>query len=365
MLIYIVILSLLYFVGLGDVKGIFKKKQKKEIFVFVFVFFWILSFIRWETGTDWDSYHECFVKNYTLYDFQQRGFEPYYTYLNFYVKKLSDSYWVFLMTCGLIIFPLTGSTIYKYSPLPFISLLTYLLIRRADIFFVRESIALAFCFYSIRYIETGKLFKFILCVLIGSQFHNSVFVFLPAYYIFKIKIKPKIIISSLLGLFVLMLVLQESITATFGQIASVMGESFLDKTDKYLERGYETGGASSVASAMIRGFINRGIFLVYFFYAYKVHKGERKVNGLLNLYAISIAIFIILAPFSLTLNRVANSYEMASILLIGYSFDKMPKKYKKIMYILYFSYITVRFITGTLYGVYSHEFLPYKTIFNQ
>ena len=364
MFIYLFILFSLYLLGLFDINNGISNNQKRKIFYIVIFFFWILSFIRWETGTDWESYHDCFANNDTLYEFEMRGFEPFYTYLNFFIKQVTDYYWILLMICGLIIYPLTSKTIVRYSPLPFISLLVYLLLRRADIFFVRESIAIAFCFYSIRYIQTRELWKFVIYVLIGFQFHNAVIAFLPAYYIYNIDIDTKKCLYFLAGLIVIMTILQEKITSTFGQVATLLGDSFLDKTDKYLERGYDTGGATSVAAAMIRGSINRCILLAIFLYGVRKHKKGKFVKGMLNLYMTSIALFALLAPFSLTLNRIGNTYEMPAILLAGYVFDKMPHKNKKFYYLLFYTYIVIRFFMGTLYGVYSEEFLPFKTIFD-
>ena len=363
MYIYIVILLLLFILGYVNVLRKIACKEKKVVFFCTIVFFWILSFIRWKTGTVWESYYDCFKLNISLSDFEDRGFEPFYTYLNYFIKQLTSEYWFFLMICGLIIFPLTGVTIFRLSPLPFVSLLMYLLLRKADIFFVRESIALAFCFYAIRYIESRKLWMFLLFTFIGFQFHNSVIAFVPAYFIyhFNIDLKKSLIILGTITL--VMLFAQNVITSHFGQIATLLGDSFLDKTDKYMERGYDSGGASSVFEAMTRGILNRCILLAVFLYSYKFHSKDLRYKGLLNMYLVSIAFFVILAPFSLTLNRIGNSYEMSAILLIGFVFNKIPQRNRGLFYVLLFIYIAIRFVAGTLFGVYSEDFLPFKTIF--
>lgn len=146
MYIYIVILLLLFILGYVNVLGKIACKEKKVVFFCTIVFFWILSFIRWKTGTDWESYYDCFKLNISLSDFEDRGFEPFYTYLNYFIKQLTSEYWFFQMICGLIIFPLTGVTIFRLSPLPFVSLLMYLLLRKADIFSLEKVLLLLFVF---------------------------------------------------------------------------------------------------------------------------------------------------------------------------------------------------------------------------
>jgi len=390
--IYLLILFLLFVLGYWQTSGKLSKKTSSQAFTFILFFFWILSFIRWKTGTDWDSYYDCFAINVELWEFQERGFELFYTYLNWGVKQLTSSYWILLAIIGSIIYPLTGSTIKKFSPLPFVSLLVYLLLRRADIFFVRESIALAFCFYSFKYIYNKKSVEYLLCVLVATQFHNAAFAFFPAYFIFHLKIDIKKTIYLLIFVICVFIILQEYITGLLGPMASIFGESFLDKTGKYLERGFDSGGATSVASAMIRGSLNRFILLLFFLYGYfkqlqctkgnlisplnveyfnKNEKLEKQIacrdiqlfRGLLNLYMFSIFLFAVLAPLSLTLNRLADTYEMAAILLAGFAMNSYSKKIKLSIYILFYIYIAIRFFVGTLFGVYGEEFVPYKTIF--
>ena len=355
---------MLYFEGRLDVLKMYKPSQKKNIFISTALFFWILSFIRWETGTDWDSYLSFFEKCSKYEEFRDDGgFELFYASLSYLVKSITSDYSVFLFVIASIIFPLTYSTIYKFSPLPFVSLLLYLLLRRADIFFVRESIAIAFCLFSIRYIINRNLLQFVICVVIGMQFHTSVIIFLPAYWIFKMNIKTKYMIIAIGFFTVSAICLQDIIARYFSSLSIILGGSIEDRAEKYIERGFDSGGASSMAAALIQGSINRLIFFITFLSALKYKYNDIVYKGYLNLYFFSIIIFLLLTPFSLTLGRLVNSYEIISILLIGHVFSIKSIKNKNILFFVFFIYITIRFIVGTLFGVYSKEFVPYKTIF--
>lgn len=386
-MIYFFIILLLLISGLTEVNDGFNIKSQRITFCFIAFFFWILSFVRWECGTDWDSYYNCFSSNYTLVDFQNSYFEPLFYLLNYMVKQVTESYTIMLMITGAIIFSLSYNSVFKFSPLPLASLFVYLLLRRGDIFFVRESIALAFCLFSVRYIITRKLIPYLFIVAVATQFHNAAYLFIPAYFIYGLKMNMKTMMIGLLTVFVVISVLQDRITSTLGPIASLLGDDLLVKTDKYIERGYDNSGGVSVMHALVIGSLNRLIFLFFYLYIwFKYYKDGYDVNnltiskwnkrchfacdkstiyrGLVNLYLISMVLFIILAPISLTLNRLSNYYEMSSIPLFGIALSSLPRQKRVPMFCLFSLYITIRFVSGTLLGVYSSAFLPFKTIFD-
>lgn len=362
MFIYIFILFLLLIFGLGEVNRSLKSSQKKLIYLSLIILFWILSFIRWETGTDWDSYYYFFRNNDTLEEFKNRLFEPFYTYIAYYVKQITDEYWVLLLIYSSIIYILVTPTISKYSPLPFVSLMLYFMLRKADIFFTRESIALAFCLFSIKYIEKRKLFPFLITVLIGVQFHKSVVVFLPAYFIYSLRLSTKQIFIIVGIFFVISFAAINVLKDYLLSISYLLGDVFEDKAESYMDRGDETFGYGvSLQRSLIQGVINNGFFLLLFAYTLK-KKNTPFIKGMFNLYAFSIILFFVTLPLNLTLARVYNSYNLVSILLIGHTFSCFGKKNVSLYYLLFFAYICVRFSMQTFFGGYSYCFVPFKSI---
>lgn len=364
MFIYIVILFVLFLMGLFEVHGALNKRHHKLSFLLVIIAFWILSFIRWETGTDWDSYLRFFQSNYTLDEFNKSGMEPLFSFINYIVKSITNQYWVLLLVIGGLIYSLTSTTIYKYSPLPFVSLIVYLMLRKADIFFVRESIALAFCLFSLRYIIDRSFIRFVICIAIGMQFHRSIIVFLPAYFIFMAKWNySKIII--LLGLFsVLVIFLQQTILNYILQLAGSMGEVFLYKTENYTENDVDYGGGAAVISAVLpRALLNRSILLAMMLYANRKIKNNVLLRGTTNIYIASLIIYLITMPISVVLSRLANSYDIFCIIALAFFIKSISRKFRPIIYIAFYLYMAVRFVFGTLLGSYTEAFIPYKTIF--
>ena len=58
---------------------------------------------------------------------------------------------------------------------------------------IRQGLATAIAVYSVRYIIDRKLIKFLICLAIGYQFHESIIVFLLAYWIAPMKLNVKLI----------------------------------------------------------------------------------------------------------------------------------------------------------------------------
>ena len=362
MLVYILILFVLFFLGLWNVVGALKNNGEKLLYYYVLIIFWFLSFLRWETGTDWESYLTFFNKNYILDEFLSTDIEPFFAYLNYIVKQVTDQYWVLLMVIGALIYCLTGPTIYKYSPFPFISLLVYLMLRKADIFFVRESIAIALCFFSIRYIIKKQLWLFLLIILVASQFHRSVIVFLPAYWIYHLNYSFKKIAATLAIYAAVIVLIQSIMSDALISVSSLLGERFFAKTQHYIEddADYIEGNVYGVV-ALLRGLLNRIIILFLLFYSYNKLRLPL-LRGLINLYVVSVIIFITVYPISSVLSRLYNSYDMFCVLALPFIFKAISRKSIPIVYFLFYTYVSVRFVAGTLYGAYSYTLVPYKTI---
>jgi len=80
---YFIIFGLLALPAFVESFGL-NKRVAKSIFIFYSIVFFALSFLRWETGTDWDSYYEYFnsINNW----FENTEFEPAYALVNEFAK---------------------------------------------------------------------------------------------------------------------------------------------------------------------------------------------------------------------------------------------------------------------------------------
>ena len=338
----------------------FNSRSKTLLFAICIITFWLVSILRWETGTDWDSYYNFFSNNTSLQEFNRELFEPIFTCINYLIKLQGFHYSILLFVFGTFIYTLSSSTIYRYSPLPIVSLLLYLLIRQADMLFVRESIALAILFFSTKFIVERNPLKFISAIVLASGFHYSAIIFIPAYYIYSQHFDLKKILYMLAGVTVL---------SIFGKLILIVMSNYIGGTLSWklsaylLNTEYDFGYDTTPQNAIISGIINRGGFLTLFYWVKTKNEGHAIINGLFNLYLISVLLFFFFVPISLALSRFVNSYEMSAILLIGYFFQEHKiRTNKAIILSMFIIYIFIRFYSSTLVGAYSDEYIPYRSI---
>ncbi len=102
-----------------------------------------------------------------------------------------DSTWLFL-TCALLIVGSTGAALWKFSDIPWISILLFAADRT---FFMgmnvmRQYMALAVVIWAFPYIRSKCFWKYALVVMAASTLHTSMLMFLPLYLLVYIPLTP-------------------------------------------------------------------------------------------------------------------------------------------------------------------------------
>ena len=104
--------------------------------------------------------------------------------------NFSDQAYLFVVALTIIL-PI-GYVWIKYSRMPGLSAFIYITLG----FFVfsfsglRQAIAIAITFYSYKYIVDKKRVKFLGCIVLAMSFHSSAIVFLIAYTLYHVNLKP-------------------------------------------------------------------------------------------------------------------------------------------------------------------------------
>ncbi|WP_368665171.1 EpsG family protein [Sporosarcina sp. P29] len=197
----------LFSIGYNVLKVSNKNNEKiKSLFVLfaTSLLIIVLSLRSYTIGADVPTYLTYFssMSQYSTFDSLMLGhrFESGYKILNKLISIFTTNNQLFLMVIACIAIIPIGITIYKHSKMPFLSFTLYITLNYYSFTFsgLRQAISYAIIFNSYSYIQERKIFKFILSVLIASLFHQSALIFLPAYFLVKIKINKFTIISILL-----------------------------------------------------------------------------------------------------------------------------------------------------------------------
>ena len=203
MTIYLVNLSLIWIYSIMYNSLLHTSSNKKRLkYIFISIatlqLILLLSLRHSTIGIDVPGYVSFFKRSILSSTIDHR-FELGYKALNNIIGILTNNEQIFLTIVAILSIAPVGRFIYKYSKMPFLSFTIYIAFNYYAFTFsgLRQAISYAIIFISYDYIKDRKLMKFLICVLCASLFHKSALIFLPAYYIYRIRIN-KIVISSLI-----------------------------------------------------------------------------------------------------------------------------------------------------------------------
>lgn len=105
------------------------------------------------------------------------------------------------LTAALTLVPV-AITVSRFSKMPMFSLYLYATVGFYAFAFsgLRQALSVAICFFALRAIKDRRLWRFLLIVGFASMFHQSALVFLPAYWIYRIKARPLDLVYGVVGL---------------------------------------------------------------------------------------------------------------------------------------------------------------------
>lgn len=357
MIFYFTIFGILGVFSFLEIFGL-KKSVNVSVFAIMTFFLFLLSFLRWETGADWEAYYTFFngsVDWFTLGDFEW-GFSR----INEFVKMFFDNYNVLLFILGIIIFSFQSSAILSLSPYPVTSLFLLWSVSFGNILFVRQNIATVILFFSIRYIQKKSFLKFVCMILLAMLFHRTSLVFVFAWWIYRFNLSKKMMLVYIALSVCLSIVLGKIMEGLGGLVGGVVEQ----KLETYLSDGSETFGVkASMTQIVIKGFANKVfVFGICLFFFSRVKEAGEKTKGYLNLYWAGILLYFSTISISLALVRLSYAYDIIFIILIPYLFFYIRSfNLRFFLFFLFLIYLGLRLYVG-LVGSYYELFVPFKTI---
>lgn len=361
MYLYILFIILLT----GSFLEVFDSKRQRVariIYYLVFSILFLLSFLRWERGTDWGGYYDYFTHIYDL-DFSS-NFENGFILLNYGVHTLSGSYTVLLFVMAALQYFLISKSIRYLSVYPVMSLLCYFAVTKGGIFFVRQYIALAILMYAVRFVIERKVYRFLLMVILACMIHRTAILFVPVYFLFDRKIKIRYYVMALLVLIPVAI----HVSKVFDSLSTGLVNSIIEnKINNYINKsadGEMYGIELSKSAILIRGVAKRGfILLLYFLFMRRELVANRVTRGIFNIYFFGTCLYILLTPLSEQLSRVCLYFDIFDIFLFPLLLCRQ-KRWNKLLFfglIVAFSFIRLH----SSIELRRELFIPYKSVFNK
>jgi hypothetical protein len=337
--------------------GLFVNKTKTFIYFSTVSFLFCMSFLRWECGTDWNSYYLYFKRSTSLIKSAQ--YEIGYSLMNFLIRSLTENYSIFLLVYASLFFFIKYTFIYKYSNFLLIGLLASFSMFAGDIFFVRMNFATCITLFSTKFIFKRNLFYFMICILLASLFHISALIFIISYFIYEKRFST----FKMLLLIILILLAATWIKSILLHLANMNNDNRLgQRAIVYLTRGFGGTQFFSNRIQIAKSVLNRSFLFLLSLLLLRKHKREDKIfNYYFNQSFLSVISIVALAPVSLDLSRIASYFTIYDIFLIQYFYGYF--KERKIKYFGYALLCLYLFLRLNVYILgFRDSYIPYRSI---
>ncbi|WP_312906116.1 EpsG family protein [Sphingobacterium multivorum] len=367
--IYIFLYILIFITALLESIHEFRKYRNLMFSLMMFILF-LFTGLRWETGTDWDTYKALFDDlelNWTFL-LNVYSFDLGYVLLNALVRIFSQDYTVFLLIDSFLAVYIIYYFLKKNSFSPCLSLFVFY-----NAYFVaqfmgsnRRIIAMGALLFMFNYAYEKNKGRFAIFQLIGFLFHRSSIIGLVSWFIpRKIFSWNKVLIILGISLVIGMPQLPFKIFEILGRSLSFLNNQFVDKMQYYTDNNEAmvSDNINPIVQTLL-SVIKRSIFLAFYFVILKNTKV--KLNSLtqyfFNLYIIGFAFYIALNG-SPVFQMLSTYFTFIEICLIGRIFPLADNQTKYIFFAFLFLYGLFQLVSAVSW--YPELYLPYKSIFTK
>lgn len=359
----------MYFAIIGIISiFVFLEMFNKDIiekykYVFAFTCFALLVFqdgFRWETGTDWDPYHNFFEDLTISIQPEDSDFDIGYVIFTYIIRSISDNYTIFLTVFSVIFYSGFFYLIFKCSDAPFTSLLVFYMSTVYYMGMNRQFMAMTFYAIGLVWLTQDKKLYYIIMIIIGALFHKTILMGIIALFLNK-KLN-NILIIGILSLTILIAISGIVNKLPLG-IFALLGEQAGDKMEYYSVNGDATSMTSMIL-ATIRRLIWIVPLLVYDRY---ITDKPRGYYLFFNLYLIGTVFYIICngTILQIVVSRALIYFNIMEMFMVPVIFSLLKQNYGKLILafilVAYTILYTYKGFKG--YGEGTDYFLPYKGIF--
>jgi len=358
--LYLVIAAALFCLAFARLTDAIDRRFEVALTAYLTVLAYVISFIRWETGTDWPMYIEMYGQitsfNAAL---TQSWWGPGYSLIAWLVNSVGGDYSVFLFCIATLLFALKFHLLRVTCKAPLVAVFVLFCTSFFDIFFVRQSVAgtlfwaFAWYFYQRRYVIA------LVAGLLAVAFHYSAAI--------------PIAIVMMVGHFSWRRVLFLGVPALLAvyyistQIDITNAFSAAARVNDYINSGFTEQKASSL-STTLRSYakLSFWVFVIGAAYLSFLKNGEPESDTGWSAFCLRCAAGIVactavLVPVSEIFARLPEySSSLFAVVLANYRF-RMARM--SVGGFAYFAALLLLFVQlGFAYSAYPDLFYPIKTI---
>lgn len=360
MTVYLVVGVALFCLAFARQAGAIDRRFEVVLTLYLTLLAYIISFIRWETGTDWEMYFYMYGQMTSLSAAQsQTWWGPGYSYTAALVNSAGGDYSVFLFCIATVLFAVKFHLLRVTCTSPLVAIFVLFCTSFFDIYFVRQSVAATFFwafawyYYQRRYAVAG------FAALIAIAFHYSAALPMAIVGMVGNFSWRRVILLGVPALLVVYYVsTQIDINAAFSAAARV---------NDYVSSGYMEEKASNL-STTLRSYIKLSFWLFVIavgYLSFLKHSDPELETGwsafCLRSAAGIIVCTAVLVPVSEVFARLPEyASALFAVVLANYRFHMARMSVGGFAYVGSLLLLFVQL--GFFYGAYPDLFYPIKTI---
>jgi hypothetical protein len=324
--------------------------------------------LRWETGTDWNSYKELFdtLRLQWSYLLNVYHFEIGYVLFNAMVKTFTNSYTVFLLINSFITIFVLCKFIAKTSPRPNLSLLLFYTAFMVAQFMGgnRRMMAMVFLLWAFYFLFEGSKKNFFLLLALAFFFHHSAIVGLAALFLPLQAISTRKVCILLLACFTvgIMQLPFKAIIFAGDLLSTIMADNSIVERILYYGQMNDQHLVTSTGSMVLHtvmAVLKRSLFLLFYCHIIRCYTIDKLTGFFFNIYILGFAGYLLLVG---TIFQVSTAYfALIEIVLLGRMFNYSSKSNKAMVLGIIFI-LTALQLTSAL-NVYPDLYMPYISCF--
>lgn len=326
-----------------------KIKVVSTIFLGSLAFFVLLipAATRYYVGIDYAAYNEFLIPNILLNNSKVEPLYQLFVKVAFFLGGSESYQSVFIFTHVLII-GFTMLFIFGQSRNPPISIFLFMgsTFYTFSLSGMRQSMAIAIFLYAIKYIKTDKWKQYYLLNIVAIGFHTSAIIFLPFYFIKRVKVSPWLV--------ALLMPLNMIIAPVFRAIL-IFVTTKLNFYANYFGGQFDTGGFS-ISQVFENIFVLLIILIVYMIAKENVEKYRFEINVQLVLCLVISIISILPTP-----SRLIYLLLPVQIILLPNIISVVDNREIRIMLYLLIIVFFVAFFIQNVFVSNIYHTLPFQT----
>lgn len=305
MLYLIGFITLFYKSLIGEIK----KYKRINIFILGFIVF-VLAF-NYQMGIDWTLYQKIYDIRIIPYNFRDILFnnpfreERGYLLLNLIGKKIGLNYEIFmgvlLSFCNICMLKVGEKRVKNIYLFVYIIILKYTLIASLEPT-IRQFLAISIISLGYRYIEEKKLVKYLLCVILAMQFHESAVLGIIVYFLEKVSmtLKKTILLIIIFPLFL-----------KIGPVSLEIISNFIPNIGRFSKYFISLRYGVGVSRSLLGNIYNLGIMALYLYFIF-FSDAKKQKNYIKNM----AIIYILIGYFK---NQMPILYRVQEYFIIGFA----------------------------------------------